>query len=327
MFRFLQAVQVKRSYLWVCALLAGLGLASGIYCLWQLNLKIACSDAEQPEQSESSLPIPIGQANGRMEVHRVDSAIQVEENNPLTPSSAVLSLPPISSTLPTLPTQTPSNPITPIASAPSILSNLERPRLPLLPPPLLSLTWRLKNLKIIDQNTDVTWITHQSQYNTTSWSLILNLDQMALNSEPVHRPIYRIVIPKSWDKNEYNNSCQDLGVLQKLTGQAPVVVHGLCLDYGPASFKLLLLLLRILNMPRVEIRMNSQVLHSEDIQTTRMLAGIDYLLDDLPEDISGRETLLRVHTPNTVEYWREILKLVIQTYSKLELRKCPVKLK
>ncbi|KAI5187379.1 hypothetical protein NEHOM01_2133 [Nematocida homosporus] len=131
MFRFLKAIRVKRSYLWAGALLVSLGLASAVYCLWQLNMKVTCSDAEQPEQPESSLPNPIGQASGRMEVDRVDSAIQVEENNPPTPTSPTT--PPPTPIAPVLPTPPPT-PIAPVLPTP--LTTPPTPIEPVLPTPL-----------------------------------------------------------------------------------------------------------------------------------------------------------------------------------------------
>ncbi|KAI5187717.1 hypothetical protein NEHOM01_2317 [Nematocida homosporus] len=124
-----------------------------------------------------------------------------------------------------------------------------------------------------------------------------------------------------WDKNEYNNCCQDLDHLQKVTSQAPIVIQGLQLEYGQASFKLLLLLLRVLDMPRVEIHLYGHLRLDESLQTEQILDGIDYLLNGLPENISARKTLLQIHTTNTIEYWRDILKLVIQAYSRLDLKK------
>ncbi|KAI5187081.1 hypothetical protein NEHOM01_1914 [Nematocida homosporus] len=54
MFRFLKAMRVRRSYLWISVLLFEM-LGSG----W-LNMKVACiDDAEHPEQSNSSLSNPI----------------------------------------------------------------------------------------------------------------------------------------------------------------------------------------------------------------------------------------------------------------------------
>ncbi|KAI5185483.1 hypothetical protein NEHOM01_0842 [Nematocida homosporus] len=83
MFKFLQAIRVKRSYLW--ALLVSV-LLFGMYWLECQDMKVACSDAEHPalpEQSDSSLTNPIlAQTSKHMKIDPVDFATQVEENNP-----------------------------------------------------------------------------------------------------------------------------------------------------------------------------------------------------------------------------------------------------
>ncbi|KAI5186709.1 hypothetical protein NEHOM01_1648 [Nematocida homosporus] len=350
MFRFLKAIRVKRSYLWVGALLVSLGLASAVYCLWQLNMKVTCSDAEQPE---SSLPNPIGQVSGRMEVDRVDSAIQVEENNPptppLTPLTPIAPTPsnPIAPTPPLTPLTTPSNPIAPVLPTPPLtpptpiaptppLTPLTTPSNPItpvrvspvfrtLPPEVKPIVAQLQLLQMINDPVDHTWLPHQTQDNTLQWILMLNPEKMALSNEPARKPIQYnrtqpIIIPKSWKETEYNRCFEELTPLQRITGQAPVAVLGLQLEYGQASFKLLLLLLRILSMPRVEVDLYGHLQLDESHQARQMLAGIDYLLENLPDDISGRKTILHIHTPGPTNYWGEF-GLIIHAYRNLDLKK------
>ncbi|KAI5187502.1 hypothetical protein NEHOM01_2225 [Nematocida homosporus] len=147
MFKFLQAMRVRRSYLWVSALLFEM-LGSG----W-LDMKVACSGAEHPrhlKRPSSSLPSLIpGQTSRRMKVDRTNSVIQVEANNPFTPSSAVSS----PSASYALPTQTPSSTITPMTSIPTALSTefiLEQAPKLQMPSSLVLAIWRLRSLKIID---------------------------------------------------------------------------------------------------------------------------------------------------------------------------------
>ncbi|KAI5186774.1 hypothetical protein NEHOM01_1694 [Nematocida homosporus] len=291
MFKFLKAIRVRRSYLWASALLFEM-LWSG----W-LDMKVACSGAEHPAQSDSSLPNPIGQASGRMEVDPVDSAIQVEENNPPTPSNPTAPAPPT-------PLTTPPTPITLV-------------RVPSEVKPIVA---QLQLLQMINDPADHIWLPHQTQDNTLQWILMLNPEKMALSNDSAYNPIQCIIIPKSWKETEYNRCFEGLTPLQRITGQAPMVVLGLCLEYGQASFKLLLLLLRILAMPRVEVHLYGQLQPDESHQAKQTLASQAYLLNGLPEDISARKTLLHIHTLNTIEYWRDILELVIQTYRDLELR-------
>ncbi|KAI5187380.1 hypothetical protein NEHOM01_2134 [Nematocida homosporus] len=178
---------------------------------------------------------------------------------------------------------------------------------------------------MINDPADHTWLPHQTQDNTLQWILMLNLEKMALSSEPADMPIQYnrtqpIIIPRSWKESEYNRCFEGLTLLQRITSQAPIAVHGLCLEYGQASFKLLLLLLRILAMPRVVVNLCGQLQPDESLLAKQTLASQAYLLKNLPEDISARKTLLQMHTTNTIEYWRDILELVIQTYRDLELR-------
>ncbi|KAI5187045.1 hypothetical protein NEHOM01_1890 [Nematocida homosporus] len=314
MFKFLKAIRVRRSYL-------GLVLVSvslfGMYWLEWQDMKVACSDAEHPEhikQPSSSLANPIpAQTRRIMKVDPVDSAMQVEEKKAPTPPTSFIILPPE----PTTPTQTPPNPKTPVQALPVFRT---------LPSEAKPIITQLQHLQLIKDPLDHTWISLQTR-NTTGWILVLSPEQMALNNEPAHLPPQNITIPESWKENEYNNCFEDLAPLRKITSQAPVVVRGLRLEYGQASFKLLLLLLRILSMFRVEIHLYGHLQLDESLQTEQILVSLAYLLNGLPENISARKTLLQMHTTNTIEYWREILKLVIQTYKDLELRKYPVKFK
>ncbi|KAI5187508.1 hypothetical protein NEHOM01_2231 [Nematocida homosporus] len=252
--------------------------------------------------------ISISSQNSSLTKTNSTSPTLASSNNTATSANSTTTIAD-STTTPTTPktTQDPTSPIK-TTQGPINGTGQTPPTIPItkLDPARNQILTQAKKLQLLSGQAILSKMYQLNQNPTTSkWILLLPQETQNLhgsNDDATPDPLL-IVFPFSWEWNDYNKCNDDMKNLERIDCFASVHITGFDMKHGEVAANLLVLLLRLINAPKITFDWN------ESSATTRSI--LDQKLKNLFETVESMhksKKIIAVFQSTVTEQWQPFIK-------------------
>ncbi|KAI5185281.1 hypothetical protein NEHOM01_0739 [Nematocida homosporus] len=179
-----------------------------------------------------------------------------------------------------------------------------------LAPDNSGLITRLKDLLLVDNLNEHTWIECSNPAAQSSW--ILKLDPTTAPCYIPGNALRTISLLKCSSEEDCNQWYNDLQVMKAIASPTPLHLIGLSMNYTSARIKLLLLLLRILEAPSLTIDWAD---YASNLDKPLSLHIFLPLLEDIPAKMKTRETVFFIFLSPNPKSWKLLFDLIRANYN------------
>ncbi|KAI5184832.1 hypothetical protein NEHOM01_0434 [Nematocida homosporus] len=167
----------------------------------------------------------------------------------------------------------------------------------------------LQEIHMIKKYDDHEWVYDPK---LSKWDLYLEGDTIP---RPTKYPMY-LILYTTEEITAYR--CQEyfeqLNKLNKVKCSIPVHIALLWKWRGQGVFKLILILLRTFDTPRLEIMLAGSLFNPNSIQTEKDPTELKYLLKDIPEEMKKRVTIFSAKEKHEDMKWHSFFEMIKRIY-------------
>ncbi|KAI5184829.1 hypothetical protein NEHOM01_0431 [Nematocida homosporus] len=170
---------------------------------------------------------------------------------------------------------------------------------------------RLEELLVISSAADHTWTEYSYADGQSEWVLELNTEAILPVISSNYNNYHVIGVWERWGEKDYDQCVEDLRSLRVIKSAIPVRILGLKMEYAQKAGRLLLLLMRVLDVPRLSIDWLDPTEEGDALDLEDMRAWVA----NIPPHIKRRPTTFHMFKAGRGRRWDPFFALVNESYT------------